>query len=39
MRRDQWGADLVCPAFACERASHDECWRDYSRQEDEAKYE
>lgn len=27
-----------CPALMCERTDHDECWRDYARQEDEAKY-
>jgi len=27
-----------CPAFMCKRTDHAECWREYDRQEDEAKY-
>lgn len=27
-----------CPSPVCDRAAHDECWRDYNRQEDAEKY-
>ena len=27
-----------CPAFMCPRTDHDECWREYERDEEEAKY-
>ena len=28
----------ACPAFHCVRDDHDECWRDYDRQEDQDRY-
>lgn len=27
-----------CPAYMCRRTDHTECWREYERLEDEAKY-
>lgn len=32
------GVRYDCPAFNCPRTNHDDCWRDYNQQEDEAKY-